>query len=83
MAFGWNVCATSAVEEIVEAMERKYGPANRVWVMDRGMVSEENLKFFMEDVRAMDAAIGPGRCAADAAGRVVEDQERRRGASNP
>jgi len=26
-------------------MEQKYGRANRVWVMDRGMVSEENLKF--------------------------------------
>ena len=38
---------------------------------------------FMEDVGAMDAAIGPGRCTSDAAGGVVEDQERRRGASNP
>jgi len=26
-------------------MEAKYGQANRVWVMDRGMVSEENLEF--------------------------------------
>ena len=33
------------VEEIVEAMEEKYGRANRVWVMDRGMVSEANLEF--------------------------------------
>src|SRR5450756_1949149 len=26
-------------------METKYGKANRVWVMDRGMVSEKNLEF--------------------------------------
>ncbi len=26
-------------------MEAKYGQANRIWVMDRGMVSEENLEF--------------------------------------
>jgi transposase len=26
-------------------MEKKHGTLNRVWVMDRGMVSEENLKF--------------------------------------
>ncbi|MEI7903475.1 MAG: IS1634 family transposase, partial [bacterium] len=27
------------------AMEKKYGRAHRVWVMDRGMVSADNLKF--------------------------------------
>jgi transposase len=47
---GYEVFAGSrndatTVEEIVGAMERKYGRANRVWVMDRGMVSEANLKF--------------------------------------
>jgi transposase len=30
---------------MVEVMETKYGKANRVWVMDRGMVSEKNLEF--------------------------------------
>jgi transposase len=29
-------------------MEKKHGTLNRVWVMDRGMVSEENLKFLRE-----------------------------------
>jgi len=29
-------------------MERKYGKANRIWVMDRGMVSEENIEFMQE-----------------------------------
>lgn len=43
--FAGNRNDATTVEEIVEAMERKYGRANRVWVMDRGMVSEANLKF--------------------------------------
>ena len=46
--FAGNRHDSTTVEEIVEAMERKYGQANRVWVMDRGMVSEENLKFLRQ-----------------------------------
>jgi transposase len=33
----------TTVEEVVEAMEQRYGKAQRIWVMDRGMVSEANL----------------------------------------
>jgi transposase len=33
---------------MVERIEAKYGRANRVWVMDRGMVSEANLAFIRE-----------------------------------
>ena len=40
-----NTHDSTTVEQIVGAMEAKYGQANRVWVMDRGMVSEANLKF--------------------------------------
>jgi len=43
--FAGNRNDSTTVEEIVEAMEGKYGRANRIWVMDRGMVSEANLKF--------------------------------------
>jgi len=43
--FAGNRNDATTVEEIVEAMEKKYGRANRIWVMDRGMVSEANLKF--------------------------------------
>jgi transposase len=43
--FDGNRTDVTTVEEIVEAMERKYGRARRVWVLDRGMVSEDNLKF--------------------------------------
>jgi transposase len=43
--FAGNRNDATTVEEIVEAMEKKYGRANRIWVMDRGMVSEQNLQF--------------------------------------
>jgi hypothetical protein len=43
--FEGNRNDATTVEEIVEAMEKKYGRAQRIWVMDRGMVSENNLKF--------------------------------------
>jgi transposase len=35
----------------VKTMERRYGTAQRIWVMDRGMVSEENIEFLKEDKR--------------------------------
>lgn len=35
----------TTTQEMVQVMEAKYGKANRVWVLDRGMVSEENLEF--------------------------------------
>jgi len=43
--FDGNTNDSTTVEAIVQAMEDKYGRANRVWVMDRGMVSAANLKF--------------------------------------
>ena len=41
--FAGNRNDSTTVDEMVTAMEQKYGRANRVWVMDRGMVSEENI----------------------------------------
>ncbi len=46
--FAGNRTDVTTVEEIVEVMEAKYGHAQRIWVMDRGMVSEENLRFLRE-----------------------------------
>jgi transposase len=46
--FAGNTNDSKTVEQIVQAMEAKYGRANRIWVMDRGMVSEDNLKFLRE-----------------------------------
>ena len=46
--FDGNKNDSKTVEEIVQALEKKYGQAHRVWVMDRGMVSEANLKFLRD-----------------------------------
>jgi hypothetical protein len=43
--FDGNTHDSKTVEQIVTAMESKYGYANRIWVLDRGMVSENNLRF--------------------------------------
>ena len=43
--FDGNRADVTTTEEMVLAMESKYGKANRIWVMDRGMVSEENIEF--------------------------------------
>jgi transposase len=42
--FDGNRPDVTTTQEMVEIMEAKYGKANRVWVMDRGMVSEDNLE---------------------------------------
>ena len=42
--FDGNTHDSTTVETMVQAMEKKYGRANRIWVMDRGMVSEDNLE---------------------------------------
>jgi transposase len=43
--FAGNRADVTTVEEIVGQMEKKYGIAERIWVMDRGMVSEANIAF--------------------------------------
>ena len=43
--FDGNRTDVTTVEEIVEAMEAKYGTAQRIWAMDRGMVKEDTLQF--------------------------------------
>ncbi len=40
--FAWNRQDSTTLEENVETMERRYGRFNRIWVMDRGMASEEH-----------------------------------------
>ncbi len=49
--FAGNRSDVTTVEEIVAAMEQKYGRANRIWVMDRGMVSTENIEFLKKGGR--------------------------------
>ncbi len=49
--FDGNRVDVTTVEEIVEAMESRYGKADRVWVMDRGMASADNLEWLQEGER--------------------------------
>jgi transposase len=49
--FPGNRHDSTTVKTIVRLMEKIYGNAERIWVMDRGMISEENLKFLRESNR--------------------------------
>ncbi len=49
--FAGNRVDVTTVEEIVEAMEARFGLSQRVWVMDRGMVSADNLAWLQESGR--------------------------------
>jgi len=46
--FAGNRNDVTTVPEIVTMMETKYGKAQRIWVMDRGMVSQANLDFLRQ-----------------------------------
>ena len=46
--FAGNRTDVTTVEDIVEKIEGQYGAAGRIWVMDRGMVSEENLEYLKD-----------------------------------
>lgn len=56
MPFGYEVFAgnrtdVTTLEEIVEGMERRYGRASRIWVMDRGLASEDNVAYLRQGGR--------------------------------
>ena len=42
--FDGNRADVTTMETILRMIERKYGKARRVWVFDRGIISEDNLK---------------------------------------
>jgi transposase len=49
--FAGNKADVTTVKEIVQTMEKRYGKADRIWVMDRGMVSAANVEFLKEGGR--------------------------------
>lgn len=49
--FAGNRVDVTTVEEVVETMEARYGMAERIWVMDRGMVSADNVEWLQETGR--------------------------------
>lgn len=46
--FAGNRADVTTVEDIVGKMEDRFGQAERIWVMDRGMVSEANIEFLRQ-----------------------------------
>lgn len=49
--FDGNRTDVTTVQEIVGTMEGRYGKAQRVWVMDRGMTSRDNLAWLQQGGR--------------------------------
>ena len=49
--FSGNTADVTTVEHIVTTMEKRYGKSDRIWVMDRGMVSEDNIDFLRKEGR--------------------------------
>jgi transposase len=49
--FAGNKADVTTVKQIVTTMESRYGTADRIWVMDRGMVSAANVEFLKEGNR--------------------------------
>jgi transposase len=49
--FAGNRSDVTTVEQIVETMEGRYGRADRIWVMDRGMVCEDNIEYLKQGCR--------------------------------
>lgn len=46
--FAGNTHDSTTVQKMIESLEKKHGRLQRVWVMDRGMVSDENLQFLRQ-----------------------------------
>jgi transposase len=58
--FAGNRHDSTTLEEIVETMEARYGQAQRIWALDRGMVSEDNLTFLKAGQRQY--IVGTPKC---------------------
>jgi transposase len=53
MPLGYEVFAgnrndVTTLQPIIERMEARYGMAQRIWVLDRGMISEDNIAFLKQ-----------------------------------
>jgi transposase len=57
--FDGNRADVTTLKTILRVIERKYGKARRVWVFDRGIVSEENLQTLRQ--RGGQYLVGPPR----------------------
>jgi Transposase DDE domain len=58
-----NTQDLQTVETIVTQVERRFGKSQRIWVMDRGMISKESLKFLRQPGRLYVLACRRGELA--------------------
>jgi transposase len=49
--FAGNKADVTTMQEVITTMEGRYGKADRVWVMDRGMISAANIEFLKQNDR--------------------------------
>jgi transposase len=49
--FAGNRSDVTTLQDIIATMEGRYGRADRIWVVDRGMVSQDNLEFLQAGQR--------------------------------
>src|ERR1039458_835303 len=49
--FAGNKADVATVEQIVTTMEDRYGKSDRIWAMDRGMSSADNIEFLKQENR--------------------------------
>lgn len=71
--FDGNRRDVTTLEEMVKLMEDKYGKAQRVWVLDRGFVSEENLDFLRE--RGAQYIVGTPRAVLKNFGKELDARD--------
>jgi len=64
--FDGNRVDVTTVEEIVGAMEARFGLADRVWVMDRGMMSRKNIAWLQKTGRNTCSGLRDRRSSAGA-----------------
>ena len=61
--FAGNTRDLKTVQSIVTEIETQFGKSQRIWVMDRGMISDESLKFLAESGRRYLLATRRGELA--------------------
>jgi len=64
LTFAGNTQDLQTVQTIVTTIEQRFGRSQRVWVMDRGLISEESLAFLSQPGRRYLLATRRGEVAA-------------------
>ena len=62
--FAGNRSDVTTLREVVTTIKDKYGKAQRIWAMDRGMISAANMEFLKQE----KAALHRGDAQGDAQG---------------